>query len=131
MTASLRRAICVSDNENPRGGAILTMHSVATRDRTDTSSSPRFPAVPQNGDVLAARRTARADAYTISVVPTPEYQMARRYSEAVETVRVLAMQLQVDGWFTCNHTHFVRIAAHRPHSSRADAAAESGQNRSL
>jgi hypothetical protein len=69
--------------------------------------------VPRDGDVLASKRTARADIYTITVTPKPEYTLARRYSEAIDTVRALARQMQVDGWFTCDHTNFVRVAAHR------------------
>lgn len=72
-----------------------------------------FRAGPQAGDVLASRPTARADLYAISIVPAAAHVTARRYSEAIETVRELARGRRVDGWFTCNHTHYARVAAHR------------------
>ena len=69
--------------------------------------------VPQSGDVLASRPTARADLYVIGVVPTEAKIAAMRYHDAMETVRELARALAVDGWYTCDHTHFARIASHR------------------
>jgi hypothetical protein len=39
---------------------------------------------------------------------------ATRYAEAIDAVRKLAAQRRVDGWFTCNHTHYARIAHTRP-----------------
>ena len=108
----------------------MSMHGVTTLDRVETSPATRFRPVLRDGDVLASKRTARADVYTISIVSAREYKSARRYSEAIESVRVLARQLQVDGWFTCNHTHFARIVAHRPQRSPADGRG-AGQNRSF
>ena len=74
---------------------------------------------PQAGDVLASARTARADAYTISIVPAAAHLRADRHSEALEKVRELARRLEVDGWFTCNHTHYARVASFRDRSGRA------------
>jgi hypothetical protein len=68
---------------------------------------------PAPGDVLVAKRTARADLYFISVVPGPAYRTARRHEEAVDAGREIARQRRVDGWFTCDHTHYARIARHR------------------
>jgi hypothetical protein len=68
---------------------------------------------PRAGDVLASRPTARADLYAISIVPADAHVTATRYAEAIETVRALAHGRHVDGWFTCNHTHYARVAAHR------------------
>ena len=73
----------------------------------------RLASGPMPGDVLASRPTARADLYLISVVPRAEHTTARRYFEAIEVVRELARQRRVDGWFTCNHTHFARVAHYR------------------
>ena len=69
--------------------------------------------VPQAGDVLASARTARADVYTISIVPAAAHLRATRHSEAIEKVRELARGLEVDGWFTCNQTHYARVASFR------------------
>ena len=69
--------------------------------------------VPMEGDVLASRPIARADLYWISVVPAAAHLTARRYTEAIERVRELARQRQVDGWFSCNHTHYLRVAGFR------------------
>lgn len=69
--------------------------------------------VPQPGDVLAARPTARADSFAISVVPASTHAVAKRYDEAIASVRQLAQQHGVDGWYTCNHIHFLRVAQHR------------------
>ena len=71
------------------------------------------PAGPTSGDVLASRRTARADRYEISVLSSEAHIVATRYQEALEKVRELARRLTVDGWYTADHTHFVRIASHR------------------
>ena len=68
---------------------------------------------PQAGDVLASRPTARADLYTISILPAGSHLTATRHSEALDKVRVLARELNVDGWYTCNHTHYARVASFR------------------
>lgn len=72
-----------------------------------------LPSVPQAGDVLASMRTARADVYTISIVPAAAHLRASRYSEALEMVKEIARGREVDGWFTCNHTHYMRVASFR------------------
>jgi hypothetical protein len=76
------------------------------------SPMPRRP-TPKSGDVLVSRPTARADAYAISVIPGEARIVAARYQDAMEKVDELARGLAVDGWYTCDHTHFARIARHR------------------
>jgi hypothetical protein len=71
---------------------------------------------PQAGDVLASRPTARADIYMIAILPAPTHVTATRHAEAIETVRTLARERHVDGWFTCNHTHYTRVANFRDRS---------------
>jgi hypothetical protein len=83
------------------------------------SGMPSRRRFPQPGDVLASRPTARADIYEISVVPTNADLVAVRYDDAMEQVRELARSLSVDGWYTCDHTHFARIASHRTVTSRS------------
>lgn len=77
------------------------------------SGIPSRRPFPQSGDVLASRPRARADIYEISVVPTKADLVAMRYDDAMERVRELARVLAVDGWYTCDHTHFARISSHR------------------
>ena len=86
-----------------------------------TTSKPYVRSVPQTGDVLASARTARADVYTISVVPAAAHLSAARHAEALEKVRELAGVLNVDGWFTCNHTHYARVASFRERSRKRPA----------
>ena len=69
--------------------------------------------VPMSGDVLVSRPTARAGLYAISVVPTPGDVLAIRYAKAIEKAREFARGLAVDGWYTADHIHFVRIASYR------------------
>ena len=69
--------------------------------------------VPQQGDVLASRPTARADRFAISVIPAPTHAVATRYDEAMASIREFARQHAVDAWYTCNHTHFLCVAHHR------------------
>jgi len=76
------------------------------------SPMPRRPA-PKSGDVLVSRPTARADVYGISVIPSKAHIVSARYQDAMETVDELARGLAVDGWYTCDHTHFARVARHR------------------
>jgi hypothetical protein len=68
---------------------------------------------PQAGDILASERTARADVYTISIVPTDSDITVMRYSAAIERVRELARARQVDGWYTSDQTHYARVASYR------------------
>jgi hypothetical protein len=75
--------------------------------------APTCSPVMKSGDVLVSRPTARADVYDISVVPGVARVSNACYEEGMETGRQLARELAVDGWFTCDHTHVVRIATHR------------------
>lgn len=84
-----------------------------TETTTRTSAIPRRGSGPVSGDVLVSERTARADVYAISVVPAPAAIVARSYLEAIETARELARRRGVDGWYTCDQTHYARIARHR------------------
>lgn len=68
---------------------------------------------PRAGDVLVARRSARADIYTISVVPVGAHTIVARYREAIEKARELARGLSVDGWYTSDQTHYARVASYR------------------
>jgi hypothetical protein len=88
---------------------------VAVRGENSRKASgvPSRRQYPQPGDVLASRPTARADIYQISVVPTKADLVPMRHDDAMERVRELARALAVDGWYTCDHTHFAQIASHR------------------
>jgi hypothetical protein len=92
------------------GISLEESHSETDHSKRDVRS------VPQAGDVLASARTARADVYTISILPAAAHLTATRHAEALEKVRELARGLDVDGWFTCNHTHYARVASFREHS---------------
>jgi hypothetical protein len=93
----------------------MSMLGAAVDDRpsSEALSTWQLRSVPRDGDVVASKRTTRADVYTISVVPGAGHTRVQRHSEAIEKVQELADQLGVDGWFTCNHTHFARVAMHR------------------
>jgi hypothetical protein len=80
---------------------------------TDRPLIPALRPMPQAGDVLASKRSARADVFTIGVVSGTDDTRMKRYDEAIDRVRELAQELQVDGWFTCNHTHYARVAHFR------------------
>ena len=67
---------------------------------------------PKSGDVLVSRPTARADVYWINVIATGAHMSAVRYDDAMEKAREVARGLSVDGWYTCDHIHSVRIARH-------------------
>ena len=75
------------------GIALEEQHPEATGSKRIVRSGP------QVGDVLASARTARADVYTISIVPAAAHLGATRYAEAVEKVRELAHGLKADGGF--------------------------------
>ena len=68
---------------------------------------------PTPGDVLVSRATARCDVFAISVFPKDAHVVVSRYQDAIEKAREVAGRLAVDGWYTCDHTHFARIALHR------------------
>jgi hypothetical protein len=93
----------------------VRMHGTAINDgpRDEASSVRSFRSAPRDGDVLASKRTARSDVYTISIVPGAGHIRARRHSEAIDKVRALSKQLGVNGWVTFDHTHFACVATHR------------------
>jgi hypothetical protein len=76
-------------------------------------------ALPNSGDLLVSRRSARADAYEISVVSQAPHTVTKSYREAIDNVRDLANRLGVDAWFTCDHRHYATIVRHRPPQSHA------------
>ena len=86
----------------------------ATNDDTLHTSPPkaRRPG-PQAGDILASERSARADVFTVSIVPTGGDVSVTRYSAAIARVQELARTRRVDGWYTCDHTHYARVASYR------------------
>lgn len=91
-------------------GGVIALQESPSRDRIlGLALRPR----PQAGDVLAAKRSARADVYTISIVSGADDGRVSRYPEAIDRVSELARELLVDGWFTCNHTHYARVATFR------------------
>ena len=94
-------------------GARDTDATVSGDSSGQASRMPSQREYPRSGDVLASRPTARADVYAISVVPTQAKIVARRYDDAMRRVRELARARAVDGWYTCDHTHFLRVASHR------------------
>lgn len=60
------------------------------------------------------QRAPLARTSTQSALSPPPLTSARLgHAEALETVRELANGLDVDGWFTCNHTHYARVASFR------------------
>ena len=70
-------------------------------------------ALPKTGDLLVSRRSARTDAYEISVVPQSVHTVSKSYREAIEKASGLAGLLAVDAWFTCDHRHYASIVRHR------------------
>jgi hypothetical protein len=79
------------------------------------------PPLPQPGDVLVSRCSARSDVYAISVIPGPSRVVVGVHDQAVETVRRVAQLHAVDGWYTCDHTHFVCVARHRSPAMKGTA----------
>jgi hypothetical protein len=94
---------------NTRGAAIATNDN---RRRKGPRPDGR-PLAPQAGDILVSERTARADVFAISIIPTDSDIILTRYSAAIERVRELARARRVDGWYTCDHTHYARVASYR------------------
>lgn len=94
---------------NTRGAAIAT--------NDDRHRKPPRPGdrrlAPQTGDILASERTARADVFAISIIPSDSDITVTRYSAAIERVQELARARRVDGWYTCDHTHYARVASYR------------------
>jgi hypothetical protein len=88
----------------------LANRKLETRDMNPDPRVRNAKPVPQAGDVVASRATARSDNYTIRILPDTAYEVAARYPDAIEKVRQRARRLEVDGWFTADHTHFLRVA---------------------
>jgi hypothetical protein len=101
--------------------------AVDDRSSREAPATWRLRSVPRDGDVLVAKRTARADVYTIGIVPGAGNTRARRHSEAIEKVQQLSAQLGVDGWFTCDHTHFARVAMHRTEQPGSGLSGQGGK----
>jgi PAS domain S-box-containing protein len=80
-------------------------------------------AVPKTGDLLVSRRSARADAYEISVVSQSLHTIAKSHREALDKANGLAGLLAVDAWFTCDHRHYASIVRHRRTPSARSIAA--------
>jgi len=91
-----------------RGRAIAPRHDTFHQSPTESRRSK-----PQTGDILASERSARADVYTVRIVPAEAEFTVRRYSAAIKRVQELAQMRRVDGWFTSDQTHYVRVASHR------------------
>jgi hypothetical protein len=70
------------------------------------------------GDVLVSKTTARADRYAIRVIPYAAQAVERCFDDAIGAATELARRQAVNGWYTCDHTHFLLVAAYRP-SARA------------
>jgi hypothetical protein len=68
---------------------------------------------PQARGILVSERTARADVFAISIVPTDSDITVTRYSAPIERVQELARARRVDGWYTCDHTEYARVASSR------------------
>ena len=94
---------------NMRGAAIATNDNR----RWEVPRLHARRSAPQAGDVLVSERTARADVFTISIVPADSDITATRYSDAIDRVRDLARVRRVDAWYTCDHTHYARVASYR------------------
>ena len=91
---------------NTRGAAIAMNDDRLQQPRPDAR---RFP---QAGDILAAERSARADVFEISTIPTDSDVTVTRYQQRLSVE--VARTRQVDGWFTSDHTHYARVASFRP-----------------
>ena len=87
-------------------------HTVLTS-QNPAASSTSGRRLPRSGDLLVSRRMARADVYAISVVPAEALLTTIRFDIAVETAGELARRREVDGWYTCDDTHFVPISRYR------------------
>ena len=98
--------------EETRTGVREPRMAVERQSPMTVSPVPRRPA-PTSGDVLASRPTARADIYAISVFPSEARIVAARYQDAMQKLEELARELAVDGWYTCDQTHFARIVRYR------------------
>jgi hypothetical protein len=91
------------------------------KQKRTASAVSRGRPTPRAGDVLASGRTARADIHAISIVPAEARTIVVRYPEAIERVRELARGMRVDGWYTSDHTHYVRVATYREDEGETQA----------
>ena len=87
--------------------------AIANDDRLRGPRPESRPSAPQTGDILASKRSARADIFAISVIGTPSDDTVTRYSAAIARVRELARTRRVDGWYTGDQTHYARVASYR------------------
>jgi hypothetical protein len=93
--------------------------TISSRKNIDrTSPGPARPSRPTVGDVVASRPTARADLFAIAIVPNRGELVPACYDRALHIVRTSAREHGVDGWYTCDHTHYARIARHRTSSAQ-------------
>src|SRR5688572_28405546 len=86
---------------------------------------------PRHGDILVSQKSARADRYSIGVVDDAEQEVAPGFDEAMRIATQLAGERKVDGWYTCDHTHFLLVAHHRSANQTAVdglASEEGGRN---
>ena len=65
--------------------------------------------------------------YSIGVVDDAEQGVAQRFDEAMRTATQLAGERKVDGWYTCDHTHFLLVAHHRSPIKTAVGGLASGE----
>jgi hypothetical protein len=119
LAPNLRLSLLNAHSEWRPSHMITEADGIAREDRQPkiVNQQGRFRSSPQVGDVLASRPTARADVYTISIFPAASHLTATRHSEALDEARVLARELNVDAWFTFNHTHYARVASFREQSA--------------
>ena len=76
------------------------------------SNNPESLSTPKPGDVLVSHPTAVRE-HDISVIPNAPHATSPTHDEAVTEGRSAADVLGVDAWLTEDHTHVVKIAAHR------------------
>lgn len=67
---------------------------------------------PKPGDVLVSKRFATAS-YELSTVAGPPQLLISDRAAAIERAAEVAAGLQVDAWYTEDHTHFSPLARHR------------------
>jgi hypothetical protein len=77
-----------------------------------TAKDSGSPGKAQSGDVLVSHPTAVRE-HQISIVPNPPHALSPTHDAAVADARSEADARGVDAWLTEDHTHVVKIAAHR------------------
>jgi hypothetical protein len=95
--------------DNSSHSNVLPAATAEARRGSRPAGGPR----PKSGDVLVSRPTARADLYETSVIPAVAHIANVSYEDGTNSGRQLARELAVDAWFTCDHTHVVRLAHYR------------------